>query len=182
MSIYTKNGDKGETSLLTGTKVPKFHSRVEAYGTVDELNAYIGLLRSSEYIDSEAKKTLIYIQNQLFSIGSHLAMDKTNSNIKLPEISQENVHYLENEIDKMNTELPPLNSFILPGGNNIVSYAHVARTTCRRAERVITKLAYNAHVEELFIIYLNRLSDYLFVLARKLAKDTNAEEIAWQSQ
>jgi cob(I)alamin adenosyltransferase len=178
--IYTKTGDKGETSLLGGTRVPKFHPRIEAYGTVDELVSFIGLIRDQD-IQDHYRKILIKVQDRLFSLESQVAKDpQTKVTYKLPELSQDDVKDLENEIDKMNEQLPELNSFILPGGHTTVSYCHIARTVCRRAERMLLKLSQIQPVDELNIKYLNRLSDYLFVLARKLAQDLDAEETPWK--
>jgi len=179
MKIYTKTGDKGQTSLIGGTRVPKHHLRIEAYGTVDELNSWIGLIRDQD-VSSEQKDCLKEIQDRLFTIGSSLASDPEKSRMKIPDLKEQDVTLLENEIDKMNGELPELKSFILPGGNSTVSYCHIARCVCRRAERLATHLAGESFVAELVIIYLNRLSDYLFVLARFLGKRLNAPEIQWR--
>lgn len=179
--IYTKGGDKGETSLLGGTRVPKYHEKIEAYGTVDELVSYIGLIRDQE-ISSHYKNMLINIQQVLFTAEAHLASDSEKNNDKLPQLSEKDIELLENEIDKMNEELPELRSFILPGGHSTVSYCHISRTICRRAERLVIKLAENYPVNVLITKYLNRLSDYLFVLARKLTVDLNAEETPWTPQ
>ncbi len=180
--IYTKTGDKGKTSLIGGTRVPKYHIRIEAFGTVDELNSYIGLIRDQQ-IDKHSKNVLIEIQKNLFTIETSLAVDPQNKNIKkLPYLEENDVQILEKEIDKMNESLPRLNSFIIPGGNTIVSYCHIARCVCRRTERIITKLGEKNYVEKLHIKYLNRLSDYLFVLSRKIAKDFNIKEIPWKAK
>lgn len=180
--IYTKTGDKGETSLIGGTRVPKYHERIEAYGTLDELNAFIGLIRDQN-IDAETKAILIEIQDRLFTAESSLAVDSDHPPLrKLPELNERDVVLLEKEIDKMNEELPPLSSFVLPGGHPVVSYCHIARTVCRRAERITIKLRENYQVNDLVIKYLNRLSDYLFVLSRKMTKDFNAEEIPWRAR
>ncbi|MEO8147140.1 MAG: cob(I)yrinic acid a,c-diamide adenosyltransferase [Bacteroidia bacterium] len=179
MKIYTKTGDKGQTSLIGGVRVPKHNLRIEAYGTVDELNSHIGLLRDQP-IDEHSIKILIEIQDRLFTIGSHLAADPVKSRMKLPDIKEEDVTLLENEMDKMNETLPEMRSFVLPGGHTIVSYCHIARCVCRRAERCVTHLASVEHVEEITYIYLNRLSDYLFVLSRKITQDLNAKEIPWK--
>ncbi len=179
MKIYTKTGDKGKTSLFTGTRVPKHHIRIESYGTVDELNSAIGLVRDQE-IDAHSKKSLISIQDKLFTVGAILATEpKKDNRLKIPRIEEEDILFLEREIDKMNEELPPMTHFILPGGHTTVSYCHVARTTCRRAERMISYLHEKEPVQERVIAYINRLSDYLFVLARKLSKQLNAEEVKW---
>jgi len=179
MKIYTKKGDKGETSLLGGTRVAKSHIRIESYGTVDELNSWLGLIRDQE-IDESTKKILIQIQDRLFTIGSHLASDPNKKGIKIPDIKEEDVTTLEKEIDKMNEVLPVMKSFVLPGGHYTVSYCHIARCVCRRAERCAVHLSSQENVESIIIKYLNRLSDYLFVLSRKLTQDLNAEEIPWQ--
>lgn len=181
MKIYTKTGDKGETSLLGGTRVPKYHLRIEAYGTVDELNSYIGLIRDQN-IKEDDKKTLLEIQNLLFVVGSHLAKDPEKEKVKIPEINESDVINLENYMDEMNTLLPDLKFFVLPGGHIAASHAHVARCICRRAERTTIHLAESSLVEPIIIKYLNRLSDYLFVLSRKIIHDFNAEEIPWISR
>ncbi len=179
MKIYTKTGDKGLTSLIGGVRVPKHALRIEAYGTVDELNSHIGLLRDQE-IDAHSKSILIEIQDRLFTIGSHLAADPVKSKMKLPDIHESDITLLENEIDKMNETLPEMKSFVLPGGHTVVSFCHIARCVCRRAERCTTHLASVEKVDDEITIYLNRLSDYLFVLSRKLVHDFNAEEIPWK--
>jgi cob(I)alamin adenosyltransferase len=185
--IYTKTGDKGQTSLIGGTRVPKHHIRIESYGTVDELNSYIGLIRDQE-IDAHSKKTLIEIQDRLFTIGSLLAADPDKSKtrgeqsrtMKLPDLKEEDVTLLENEMDEMDKTLPEMKSFVLPGGHTTVSYCHLARCVCRRAERLTIHLSENSVVADVVIKYLNRLSDYLFVLSRKLTQDLHAEEIPWK--
>lgn len=177
--IYTKKGDKGETSLLGGTIVSKFHDRVEAYGTLDELNSFIGLIRDLN-IDDKTKMVLIQIQNTIFTIESHLAADSDESAKNLPIITEVDVKFLEDQIDNMNDNLPYLSSFILPGGHQTVSYAHIVRTITRRAERVIIKLSKDHKVDDILLKYINRLSDYFFVLARKFSVDFNAEEIPWK--
>ena len=163
MKIYTKTGDLGETSLLGGTRVSKSELQIEAYGTVDELNAYVGLIRDQIW-KKPVLVELIEIQDRLFTIGSHLANDQKKSGIKLPEISESDIERLENQIDLMNEKLPPMTAFILPGGNTTVSYTHIARCVCRRAERHVVRLNHNWDVDPIIIKYLNRLSDYLFVL------------------
>lgn len=177
--IYTKGGDKGETSLLGGTRVPKYHDRIEAYGTLDELNSYIGLIRDQE-IDQHFKDILLIIQNKLFVAESHLAADKEENAKQLPQLNSKDIALLEIEIDKMNDNISPLKSFILPGGHTVVSYCHIARTICRRAERLVIKLGHQYKIDPLIIKYLNRLSDYLFVLARAIAKDLNVDETLWK--
>ena len=181
MKIYTKTGDKGQTSLIGGTRVPKHHIRIEAYGTVDELNSYIGLIRDQK-IDEHSKKILIEIQDRLFTIGSTLASDPEKSRMKIPDLKEEDVVLLEQEMDKMNERLPEIKSFVLPGGHTTVSYCHIARCVCRRAERLTIHLSESAPggVTDIVIKYLNRLSDYLFVLSRKLTQDLHAEEIPWK--
>jgi len=177
--IYTKTGDKGQTSLIGGTRVPKYHPRIEAYGTVDELNSYIGLIRDHD-IGQDIRDLLFVIQDRLFTLESQLAHDPDTKLTKpLPQIYEEDIEQLEKAIDKMNVVLEPLTSFILPGGHVVVSYCHVARCVCRRAERICIRLAEVHPVNHLNIKYLNRLSDYLFVLARKLGKDLNAPETLW---
>ncbi len=179
MKIYTKKGDKGETSLLGGTRVKKSHIRIESYGTVDELNSWIGLIRD-QAIDKNSKDLLIHIQDRLFTIGSHLASDPSKHGIRIPDIKEEDIVKLEKEIDKMNETLPEMKSFVLPGGHPTVSYCHIARCVCRRAERCAVNLSAEDQVEEIVIKYLNRLSDYLFVLSRKLSHDLKAEETPWK--
>ncbi|MFI5163766.1 MAG: cob(I)yrinic acid a,c-diamide adenosyltransferase [Bacteroidia bacterium] len=179
MKIYTKKGDKGETSLLGGTRVAKSHIRIESYGTVDELNSWVGLIRDQNS-DAHSKEILIKIQDRLFTIGSHLASDPSKSGIKIPDIKEEDIILLENEMDKMNEVLPEMKNFVLPGGHTTVSYCHIARCVCRRAERCAVHLASQEKVEDIIIKYLNRLSDYLFVLSRKFSYDLNAEEIIWK--
>ncbi len=176
--IYTKTGDKGETSLIGGTRVAKYHIRLESYGTIDELNSYLGLIH--DVLDNEYYKSVILkIQNTLFTVCSELANEKA-----LPlstSLTDEDILFLEKQIDDCNAELPPLASFILPGGHTTASYCHIARTVCRRAERCIVKLSAEAPVSEKIIKYVNRLSDFLFILARKLLKDFNKPEIIWKT-
>lgn len=177
--IYTKTGDKGQTSLIGGTRVPKFDIRIEAYGTVDELNSYIGLIRDQE-IDSHSKEILIEIQDRLFTLGSLLAEDTKKNKMTLPQISESDIQLLEKEIDTMNEFLPEMKSFVLPGGHTTISFCHIARCVCRRAERNTLKLNESQPVNELIYKYLNRLSDYLFVLARKFTMDLKASETPWK--
>jgi len=178
--IYTKTGDKGQTSLIGGTRVPKYHPRIEAYGTVDELKSYLGLIRDQD-ISEDLKQLLIEIQDRLFTIESQLAYDpETQLSRPLPEIKEDDISLLEKAIDSMNEELEPLASFILPGGHPTVSHCHVARCICRRAERIVIRLSEVHPVNALNIKYLNRLSDYLFVLARKTGKDLDAPETLWK--
>ena len=178
MKIYTKTGDKGQTSLIGGTRVPKYHLRIETYGTVDELNSHIGLIMCQD-IASEYKKLLKEIQDRLFTIGATLAADPEKSKMKIPDLHETDIVLLEQEMDLMNEVLPPLKHFVLPGGNTTVSYCHIARCVCRRAERLTVELAENSFVDEKVSVYLNRLSDFLFVLARKLNMDFSAEENIW---
>ena len=180
--IYTKTGDKGETSLIGGARVPKYHERIEAYGTLDELNSFLGLIRDQD-IDRHTREFIIGIQNMVFTAESVLALDPGYKPLKkLPEIKEEDILLLENEIDRMNEELPPLTSFVLPGGHTTVSFCHIARTICRRAERLTIRLSQNHEIGKLVIKYLNRLSDYLFVLSRKLTKDLNVAETTWKAR
>ncbi|MCX6305335.1 MAG: cob(I)yrinic acid a,c-diamide adenosyltransferase [Bacteroidetes bacterium] len=181
LKIYTKGGDKGETSLLGGTRVAKSHERVEAYGNLDELNSFIGLIRDQE-IDAHYRAVLIRIQECLFVAEALVARDPEKQTRNLPSLSAEDILMLEKEIDEMNEELPSLTNFILPGGHPIVSYCHLARTVCRRAERSLIRLNQESPVEDIIIQLLNRLSDYLFVLARKTGKDTGAIETPWITQ
>lgn len=178
MKIYTKTGDKGYTSLIGGTRVPKHHVRIETYGTVDELNSYMGLIRDQE-ITPEQKDMLKEIQDRLFTIGSSLASDPEKSKMKIPDLHTSDIELLEQQIDKMNEDLPELRHFVLPGGDQAVSFCHIARCVCRRAERICVNLAEISSVNEQVIIYLNRLSDYLFVLARKLCHDRKIPENQW---
>jgi len=190
MKVYTKKGDKGTTGLIGGTRLPKHHIRIESYGTVDELNSYIGLLR--DLINQESKsdhmspiasamaQVLIEIQDRLFTIGSQLAADPVKSKMTLPELFESDITYLENQIDEMDNELPPMKFFVLPGGNVVVSQCHIARCICRRAERLVAQLSESEPVEPLISAYMNRLSDYLFVLSRKLAHELNATETPWK--
>ena len=179
MKIYTKTGDKGTTSLIGGTKVLKSHARIEAYGTVDELNSYIGLIRDQE-ISETYKNQLLEIQDRLFTIGSHLASDPAKSTMKLPELIEEDVDFLEKAIDAMEEDLPEMKSFVLPGGHPTVSHCHIARCICRRAERITNHLHDEQPLSPIILKYLNRLSDYLFVLSRKLTLDLNAKEEPWK--
>ncbi|GAA4794592.1 cob(I)yrinic acid a,c-diamide adenosyltransferase [Olivibacter ginsenosidimutans] len=181
MKIYTKTGDSGLTTLIGGTRVPKDHIRVACYGTIDELNSYIGLVRC--YAISSATDTqLEEIQQLLFAIGAVLAADPEKSNMKLYALTTSDVKFLEKAIDQMDGELPTLKHFILPGGSILVSTIHIARCVCRRAERLVVQLASATSVPENVVIYLNRLSDYLFILARKMAKDTDTKEIIWHAR
>lgn len=185
MKIYTKTGDKGTTSLFGGTRVAKHHIRIDAYGTIDELNSWLGLIRDQE-IDTHSQEILTIIQANLFTIGAVLATDPKKEVLKngkkrlnISEINQTDIDLLEKEIDIMNEFLPKMTHFILPGGHQTVSYCHIARTVCRRAERLAVHLYTETPFENNVIAYINRLSDYLFVLARKLSKDLKAKEINW---
>jgi len=178
MKVYTKKGDQGTTQLIGGTRVPKSSLRIESYGTVDELNSYIGLIRDQE-ISSEVIEQLLEIQDRLFTMGSQLAADPEASKMKLPEIVDEDVTNLENWIDQMDKSLEPMKSFVLPGGHTTVSFCHIARCVCRRAERICVDLNAHQPIDPILLTYLNRLSDYLFVLSRKLSKDLNAKEHPW---
>lgn len=178
MKIYTKKGDKGLTSLIGGTRVYKHNLRIESYGTVDELNSYIGLIRSQK-IDDIQKAVLKEIQDRLFTIGSSLASDPERSKMKIPDLHESDVTLLEDEIDRMNEVLPPLMHFILPGGELSVASCHLARCVCRRAERIVVHLSEESFVDDKVLIYLNRLSDYLFVLGRKISYDNKIEENIW---
>lgn len=180
MKIYTKTGDGGTTALFGGGRVPKHHIRIEAYGTVDELNSYIGLVRDQD-IKPGHKKTLKSIQDKLFSLGATLATNPEKANVKAPSVKESDILFLESEIDAMEATLEPLKNFILPGGHPVVSHCHVARCICRRAERNVSYLAENEPVPEIVVKYLNRLSDFLFVKARKLAQDLDCQEIVWQA-
>ncbi len=179
MKIYTKTGDRGQTSLIGGTRVPKHHLRIEAYGTVDELNSYVGLIRDLAGEKSVCAPILLKVQDRLFTIGATLASDPQKSRMKIPDLHDADITLLETEIDTMNEALPELKTFILPGGHIANSNCHIARCVCRRAERMVTHLNEQDEVDEKIIRYLNRLSDYMFVLARKLSFDNNAPEIAW---
>jgi cob(I)alamin adenosyltransferase len=179
--IYTKTGDLGKTSLIGGTKVAKSHIRIEAYGTVDELNSYIGLL--NDHLSDESSRLMLReAQDRLFTIGSSLATDPDKETLmKIPDLKEEDIRLLEEEIDKMNETLPVMKSFILPGGHIAVSTAHVTRCICRRAERLCVNMKeHELFVEPLVIKYLNRLSDYLFVLARYIGHLLNVSEIPWK--
>lgn len=179
MRIYTKTGDSGETSLIGGTRVPKHHLRIETYGTVDELNSYIGMIRDTNPNDPGMVAVLSKVQDRLFTIGSLLAADPDKSKMKLPDLLPEDTSELEREIDQMNEHLPELTSFILPGGHVDSSWCHLARCVCRRCERLVSHLSEVTSVNPLILPYLNRLSDYLFVLSRKVLMDRGGAEIPW---
>jgi len=181
--IYTKTGDKGSTSLIGGVRVPKSHIRIESYGTVDELNSYLGMVNDM-CGNAAISDSIREIQDRLFTIGSALATDPGKEvKMKLPDLHDTDVAWLENEIDKMNTALPEMRSFILPGGNLASSTCHVARCVCRRAERICVGMQEQQEdVPQLIIQYLNRLSDYLFVLARYISHINSAPEIPWRAR
>ena len=185
MKIYTKTGDKGTTGLFGGTRVPKHHIRIESYGTIDELNSHIGLIRD-QAIDPIHKKVLMEIQDRLFTVGAILATDPEKATLKngkdrlnIPKISESDIKLLEDNMDNMNAALPPMTNFVLPGGHQTVSLCHIARTVCRRAERLASHLNDMEPFQPETLMYINRLSDYLFVLARKLSHELQAEEIKW---
>ena len=178
--IYTKTGDLGETSLFGGRRLPKSHIRIDAYGTVDELNSWIGLLR--DHLSDTDKKTLLHtIQERLFTIGSNLASDPQKE-LPVPDILESDIELMEKAIDEMDANLPPLKNFILPGGHPVVSYCHLARCVCRRSERLVVALNVVETVDAILIRYLNRLSDFLFVLARHIGQDLGAEEVVWKGR
>lgn len=179
MKIYTKTGDKGITSLLGGVRVPKSDLRIDAYGTIDELNSYIGLLRDQD-VNQDRADLLKEIQDRLFTIGADLATVPGKENVKKPDLHFEDIAMLELEMDKMEESLPPLTAFILPGGHQSVSFCHLARTVCRRAERITVELASFEQVSDLVIQYLNRLSDFLFVLGRAMGQELGVEETTWK--
>ncbi|UII33016.1 cob(I)yrinic acid a,c-diamide adenosyltransferase [Fulvivirga ulvae] len=179
MKVYTKTGDKGTTALFGGARVSKSHERIDAYGTIDELNSYIGLVRDQE-VNEKRKDVLVEVQDRLFTVGSILATEPGNTKVKVPELQYADIESLEREIDKMEEELPPMKNFVLPGGHVSVSFCHVARCVCRRAERLVVGLNDHEPVHTTVIQYLNRLSDYLFVLSRKMSKELNAEETPWK--
>jgi cob(I)alamin adenosyltransferase len=178
MKIYTKTGDDGYTSLIGGTRVPKHHLRIESYGTVDELNSYIGLIRDQP-IAEHHREILKQIQDRLFTIGASLAADPEKSRMQIPDLHLEDIELLEKEMDDLDEQLPELKHFILPGGSTTVSYCHLARCVCRRAERITVHLATESTVDEKVNVYLNRLSDYLFTLARKVGNEQNVAENQW---
>ncbi len=188
MKIYTKTGDKGTTQLVGGTRVPKHHLRIETYGTLDELLSYIGLLRDHT-AQKAIKDDLMKIQNDLFVLGTFIALDPDKvflkngkKRLEIKDIDKNDIKWLEKRIDEMNQALPLLRYFVLPGGHPVVSFCHIARTVCRRAERRMTALFEMQAFDNNYLSYINRLSDYLFVLARKLSKDYGAEEIPWMPE
>ncbi|MTI40540.1 cob(I)yrinic acid a,c-diamide adenosyltransferase [Fulvivirga lutimaris] len=178
MKVYTKTGDKGTTALFGGTRVSKSHDRINAYGTVDELNSHIGLLRDQECNESR-HDVLVEVQDRLFTLGSILATEPGNTKVKLPQLEEKDITFLEDKIDGMEQSLEPMKNFILPGGHQSVSFCHIARCVCRRAERLVILLSEQAEVDDLIIKYLNRLSDYLFVLSRKMTAELKAPETPW---
>lgn len=179
MKIYTKTGDQGSTSLFGGKRVLKSDLRIDTYGTVDELNSWIGVLRDQP-VNQNRSSVLIEIQDRLFTIGSILATEPGNAKVKIPALTETDISFLEKEIDTMDSVLPPMRFFVLPGGHQAVSFGHVARTVCRRAERLVIALTQVDPISDLVIKYLNRLSDYLFVLCRMMAHELQATETPWK--
>ena len=179
MKIYTKKGDNGTTGLIGGTRILKSSLRIEAYGTIDELNSYIGLVRDQD-INEHYKKQLIEIQDRLFTIGSSLAADPEKSTMKIPDLKASDIEVLEKWMDEMEEALPEMKNFVLPGGHQTVSFCHVARCVCRRGERIIVDLSQHEFVADMIISYVNRLSDYLFVLSRKITLDLGTVEQPWK--
>jgi cob(I)alamin adenosyltransferase len=180
MKIYTKTGDAGTTALFGGKRVSKADLRIETYGTIDELNSFLGLVRDQD-VNQKRKDILVNVQNSLFIIGSMLATEPGNTKVKIPSLAESQITFLENQIDAMELELEPMRFFVLPGGHSAVSFCHIARTVCRRAERITIALHEQEPVEPLVIKYMNRLSDFLFVLSRKMTKELGSEEIPWKS-
>lgn len=185
MKIYTKTGDQGTTALYGGTRVPKHHLRIESYGTLDELNSWLGLLRDQK-INTIYEQQLLTIQAKLFTIGAVLATPSDKEQLKngkerlaIPKISNDDIRFLEEAVDTMEADLAQMTHFILPGGHTTVSYCHIARTVCRRSERLITLLNEHETIATSVLAYINRLSDYLFVLSRAIGKELNAEEVKW---
>ena len=178
MKIYTKTGDQGMTSLYGGERVSKSHLRIETYGTVDEVNAWLGVIATS-IDDTSTQSDLERIQNHMFVVGAMLAVDSELTILPLQKIGNQEIKWLETQIDEIVATLPPMTHFILPGGNQIAANLHVARCVCRRAERLAVTLSKNAYVDDNVVIYLNRLSDYLFCLARKSCQDTGSQEVKW---
>lgn len=178
MKVYTKTGDKGTTSLFGGLRVSKAHDRINAYGTVDELNSYLGLLRDQE-VNESRHDFLVEIQDRLFTLGSILATEPGNTKVQLPSLLDSDIAALESEMDSMDESLEPMKNFVLPGGHQSVSFCHIARCVCRRAERLVILLQETEEVDQIIVQYLNRLSDYLFVLSRKMTQELNAPETPW---
>jgi cob(I)alamin adenosyltransferase len=178
MKIYTKTGDKGTTSLVSGKRVSKADLRINTYGTIDELNSFTGYLAAMD-IDSHSREVLTKIQSLLFTIGSNLALDEKNERITLPEIKKEHTLFLENEIDFMETGLDPLEHFIIPGGDLRVAQAHICRTICRRGERLLVELAEHNEIDPEIGNYINRLADFYFMMARKFMHNFKVEAIVW---
>ncbi len=179
MKIYTKTGDKGTTALFGGKRVSKADLRIDTYGTIDELNSWIGMVRDLE-VNQKRKDVLVEIQDRLFTVGSILATEPGNTKVKIPSLAEADILFLEKEIDTMDAALPPMRFFVLPGGHTAISYCHVARTVCRRSERLIIALHAQESVPDEVIKYINRLSDYLFVLSRMVAHELGAEETPWK--
>jgi cob(I)alamin adenosyltransferase len=179
MKIYTKGGDKGKTSLLGGTRVPKHHIRIEAYGTTDELNSCIGLLIEELPNDSDQKALLKTVQYKIFELGASLATEPDKQQLYAPDLTEAHIQQLEEAIDAMQAVLPKQKYFVLPGGHRSVAMAHLCRTVCRRAERQVVLLNEKDPVHPVILPFLNRLSDYLFVVSRKLAQDFGADEVFW---
>lgn len=179
MKIYTKTGDAGTTSLFSGRRVLKSELRIDTYGTVDELNSWLGVVRDQP-VNQSRKELLIEIQDRLFTIGSILATEPGNAQAKIPALLESDVALLERKMDEMDSQLPPMRSFVLPGGHASVSFGHVARTVCRRAERLVIDLNQTEEIDPFVIKYLNRLSDYLFMLCRTMAHELKAEETPWK--
>jgi cob(I)alamin adenosyltransferase len=179
MKIYTKTGDKGTTALFGGKRVSKADLRIDTYGTIDELNSWIGMVRDLE-VNQKRKDILVEIQDRLFTVGSILATEPGNTKVKIPSLAETDILFLEKEIDAMDAALPPMRFFVLPGGHTAISHCHVARTVCRRSERLIIALHAQETVPDEVIKYINRLSDYLFVLSRMVAHELGAEETPWK--
>jgi len=178
VKVYTKKGDQGSTGLIGGTRVLKSSLRIEAYGTVDELNSYVGLLRDL-ITDTTLHAEFLEIQDRLFTMGSLMAADPVKSRMKLPSLSVQDVEFLEESIDRMDAQLEPMRAFVLPGGHPTISYCHIARCVCRRAERIAVDLHQTEPIDPILLKYLNRLSDYIFVVGRKLAHDLRVTETPW---
>jgi len=178
MKIYTKTGDQGTTALFGGKRVLKSDLRIDTYGTIDEVNSWIGVLRD-QGVNRARQEELVEIQDRLFTIGSILAVEPGNTKVKVPSLTPDDITFLEKKIDVMESKLEPMKVFVLPGGHPSVSFGHVTRTVCRRAERLVTALNENEAIEPLVIQYLNRLSDYIFVLCRTMTKELNAHETPW---